>query len=120
MISKLFFSFSMFETSNDIFLLAAALSVLLLTGFLCWVLYYVASILKEVKQTVRTTMQLVLEVERRASSLLNGFETLRDKILVGVASLTSIAQYIGRFAESWHYRQEERARERSERSKTKK
>ncbi len=62
-----------FETSKDILYITLSTSVLLVTVFLCWAIYYVARILGE-------AYHLVTDIRRKLEVLEKLLATIREKI----------------------------------------
>ncbi|MFA6197673.1 MAG: hypothetical protein WC734_00765 [Patescibacteria group bacterium] len=84
----------MFETSKDILFWVIALSVAVLTGFLCWFLYYMISIIREANSVIK-------EVETKVRSFGELIDAIKEKFTNSSAyfgllikSLTSLISYV--------------------------
>ena len=81
----------MLETSKDILYLVIALSVFLLTLFMCWTIYYVAMILREAKRMIvdfRKKIELVESVLRAAKEKLERSSGYMKLLVDGVTTMT--------------------------------
>jgi len=101
------------ETSKDVLNLSIAFSVVLVTSFVCWLLYYVIA-------TVREARQVIVDVRRKINIVEEAIVSIRAKLESGVSALTvaaaSMKQVIGYFMEK-RAEAAERREEEGERSK---
>lgn len=72
------------DSSKDILYLVIAFSVLWLTAFLCWALYYVISILRD-------TADLIEDVKSKLDMLTSAIEGMRDRMSKSVSALGTMA-----------------------------
>lgn len=86
----------MIETSKDILWLTIALCVLLVTVFFVWIMYYLAMILKDVRNVVS-------EVKNKIESFGEILNTIKNKVATSATVLTTlgkgVADLIGLFKE---------------------
>lgn len=78
----------MFETSVDLMYGALALSIIIFTGFLVWIMFYVVQILKQGNEVIREIREKITQFEESISNI-------REKVMSSAASITFIAQEIG-------------------------
>lgn len=72
------------ESSKDILYLVIAFSVLWLTAFLCWALYYVISILRD-------TADLIEDVKNKLDALENAVTGMKERMSKSVSALGTMA-----------------------------
>ena len=70
----------MIATSKDILFLAIGGSIILLTIFMCWGLYYLVMILKRVHITVKEVSNLITSIKERLEKLDGLINTIEEKI----------------------------------------
>lgn len=92
----------MIETTKDILYLVISFVVLLLTIFLCWVIFYVAMILKEFKK-------IVFDVRRKIELVETVLNVLKDKIEHTSSYLKLLMESVGNIVEFLKDRKEEKA-----------
>jgi hypothetical protein len=91
----------MIETTKDILYLVISFVVLLLTIFLCWVIFYVAMILKEFKK-------IVFDVRRKIELVETVLNVLKDKIEHTSSYLKLLMESVGSIVEFLKDRKEEK------------
>lgn len=82
----------MFQTSLDLLYGAIALCVLIFTGFLVWVLFYIAQILRQGNEVVREIREKIAEFEESLASI-------REKVMNSATAITFISREIGNIVE---------------------
>ncbi len=87
----------MFNESIDFLWLALALAILILTSFLCWVLYYIAQLLKQANQTVMEIRHQVERVEGLIDKIESMVGSFHDKFASTGAALGVIAKGVQYF-----------------------
>jgi len=84
----------MFDTSKDILYLVISLCVLLVTVFFVWIMYYLAMILKDVRN-------MITDVKNKIESFGEILDTIKDKAVSSATVLTTLgkglADLIGMF-----------------------
>ena len=91
----------MIETTKDILYLVISFVVLLLTIFLCWVIFYVAMILKEFKK-------IVFDVRRKIELVETVLTVLKDKIEHTSSYIKLLMESVGNIVEFLRDRKEEK------------
>lgn len=91
----------MLETSKDLLLVALAISVLALTGYLCYLIYSLAKLIQETKKTVEDVNKKLDKVNptldatiKTVNSLLETLKIINDNLLKPVASLSQVIKKI--------------------------
>ena len=74
-------------TSVDFLYLVIAFCVLIFTGFLVWVLYYIAMILKQGNEMVSEFRQRMEEIE-------NAVRSIKEKVFTSTSSIAFVAKEI--------------------------
>lgn len=92
----------MFDTSVDLMYGALTLSILIFTGFLVWIMYYIVQILKQGNEVITDIRNKVAEFEQSINSI-------REKVMASASSITFIAQEIGTIVEFVKKRQVKKA-----------
>jgi formate hydrogenlyase subunit 3/multisubunit Na+/H+ antiporter MnhD subunit len=72
----------MFETSKDLLNIVIAISVLLLAGFLSWLIYYMAMMMREFFQVTQEMHSKVKKVDEAVKSFTDKIEHLASYILL--------------------------------------
>jgi len=103
--------------SFDFFLIAAIICMFILTGFLAWVLFYVATILRDVRETTTQLRNFINAAEARIQTVLSTIETMRDKVSSSASSINSVVSYIGRFVDHWQQERHHSGKEKSDHKK---
>lgn len=70
----------MIESSKDLLFLILAISILALSVFICWVIYYLIVILKKINDLVEGFKEVVDGFKEKLIKLENIFNTLEEKI----------------------------------------
>lgn len=93
----------MFETSLDLLYGAIALCVIIFTGFLVWVLFYIAQILRQGNEVIREIREKIAEFEEALASI-------REKVVNSATALTFISREIGNIVELVKTRKEDKSK----------
>lgn len=88
---------TMFNESIDILWLALALAILVLTSFLCWVLYYIAQLLKQSNNMVQEIRHQIERVEGLIDKMESMMGSFHDKFASTGAALGVIAKGVQYF-----------------------
>lgn len=91
----------MIETTKDILYLVISFVVLLLTIFLCWVIYYVAMILREFKK-------ITFDVRKKIELVETVLNVLKDKIEHTSSYMKLLVESAGNIVEFLKDRKEEK------------
>lgn len=102
----------MIETSKDILYLVIAFSVLLVTIFLIWIMYYLAMILKQGKEMVNS-------VRKKIDAIDEILHTIKEKVTSSAAILTALARGITDLIGFFKNRKEAREEKQEEKKKKK-
>lgn len=78
----------MFSTSVDLMYGVISLSILVFTGFLVWIMYYVAQILKQGNE-------VIIEIREKVEEFTETLENIQEKVLSSASSITFIANEVG-------------------------
>lgn len=78
----------MFATSIDLMYGALTLAILIFTGFLVWIMFYIVQILKQGNEVIAEIREKIAEFE-------NSIASIREKVMASASSITFIAQEIG-------------------------
>ena len=78
----------MFGTTQDILFIVLGFCVLVLTGFLAWVLYYLANILRQ-------TNEMIAEFRVKMEELSESLDNLKEKVMASAASISFVAKEVG-------------------------
>ena len=73
---------------QEILYLVLAICILLLSGFLTWVFFYLGSILKQ-------SNEMVTEFREKIEELSETLEDLKERVVASASSITFIAKEIG-------------------------
>jgi hypothetical protein len=84
----------MIETTKDILYLVVSFVALLLAIFLCWVIYYVAMILREFKKIVFDVRRKIELVETVLNVLKDKIEHTSSYMKLLVESATNIVEFL--------------------------
>jgi len=84
----------MIESSKDILLIVIAFSVLWLTIFLSWAIYYVAQILKQARDMVRNVRETLTLFEKVLSTIQRKIETSSSHLAFLVESVKQGVQFM--------------------------
>lgn len=80
----------MLESSKDIMYLVIAFSVLWLTIFLCWMLYYLAMMFKNANEIIE-------EIRDKVHAISSALDFIRDKIEFVAGGMSFLSKYIGKY-----------------------
>jgi len=95
-------------SSQDILNLVLALSAATLTGFMCWFLFYLIGIVRDLRETTRLVHDKVSQV----GEILNA---MKDRLTDSVSALSILTGVISKIASSWQQRRKsKRSRETSD------
>ena len=75
----------MLETSKDLLFIVIAFCTLVFTGFLVWVFYYLAMILKQ-------TNEVVADVRKKLEAIDEILYTIKEKVALSAATLSAVAK----------------------------
>jgi len=84
----------MLETSKDVLYIVLSLCALWLTVFLCWVIYYVAMLLKQVYDLTKGARQTLVKFEALVDSAKSKLEHSGSHLMLLVESVGQLAQYV--------------------------
>ncbi|PIW36414.1 MAG: hypothetical protein COW24_05490 [Candidatus Kerfeldbacteria bacterium CG15_BIG_FIL_POST_REV_8_21_14_020_45_12] len=78
----------MFSTSVDLLYGVIALSVLVFTAFLVWIMYYIAQILRQGNE-------VIIEIREKIEEFTETLDEIKDKVLASANSISFVASQIG-------------------------
>lgn len=78
----------MFATSLDVMYGVLSLCIIIFTGFLVWIMYYVAQILKQGNEVIAEIREKIAEIEEAVMEV-------KEKVLSSATSISYVAQEIG-------------------------
>lgn len=79
----------MFETSQDILYITVSVCALVFTGFLCWVLFYLAKLLKQ-------SNQITEELHAKMTEWAEAIDEIKERVINTAATLSSLGDQVGR------------------------
>lgn len=79
----------MFETSQDILYITVSVCALVFTGFLCWVLFYLAQLLKQ-------SNQITEELHAKMTEWAEAIDEIKERVINTAATLSSLGDQVGR------------------------
>lgn len=82
----------MYQTSIDIMYGVISLAVLIFTGFMVWIMFYVAQILKQGNEVITEIRIKIAEFEEALTSI-------KEKVMTSATSISFIASEIGSIVE---------------------
>lgn len=77
------------ETSQDILYITVSVCALVFTGFLCWVLYYLAHLLKQ-------SNQITQELHAKMTEWAEAIDEIKERVINTAATLSSLGDQVGR------------------------
>lgn len=77
------------ETSQDILYITVSVCTLVFTGFLCWVLFYLAHLLKQ-------SNQITEELHAKMTEWAEAIDEIKEKVINTAATLSSLGDQVGR------------------------
>lgn len=77
----------MLETSQDILYIAVALCVLIFTGFLVWIMYYLA-------QIMRQSNEIITDVRKEIVELQAAIQNIKEKVASSATSISFLTKQI--------------------------
>lgn len=106
----------MLEISNDLFYVALSVSIVVFTGFMCWVLYYLAQLLKQSNELMGETREKmkmldtiinnVTEITENVKTMVNQakeiVDTAKDRISSLAASFSLVGDIVQRIVTNLH------------------
>ncbi len=104
----------MLESSKEILLLILAISVAVLTFFLCWALYYIVMMLKRAKEVTDEVSDVVRLVKEKIERLGQLLDAVEDKLKNTAGYLPLVLKGVTDLVDYFKRRHEEKAK----RSKT--
>ena len=78
----------MYATSVDVMYGALSVAILVFTGFLAWMMYYVVQILKQGNEVIAEIREKIAEFEEAITSI-------KEKVISSATSISFIASQIG-------------------------
>lgn len=84
----------MLETSKDVLYIVLSLCALWLTVFLCWVIYYVAMLLKQAYDFTKGARQTLVKFEALIDSAKGKLERSGSHLMLLVESVGQLAQFV--------------------------
>lgn len=84
----------MLETSKDVLYIVLALCALWLTVFLCWVIYYVAMLLKQAYDFTKGARQTLIKFEALVDLVKSKLERSGSHLMLLVESVGQLTQYV--------------------------
>lgn len=78
----------MLDSTRDILFLVLSICVLLLSGFLTWVLYYLGNILKQ-------SNEIITEFRIKMDELSETLDDVKEKVIASASSITFVAKEVG-------------------------
>lgn len=103
------------ETSQDVLYITVSICTLVFTGFLCWVLFYLAHLLKQ-------SNQITEELHGKIQDWTEAVDEIKERVMNTAATLSTLGDQVGRVIdfinrrrESGQERAEDYADERPER-----
>lgn len=82
----------MFATSLDVMYGVLSLCIIIFTGFLVWIMYYVAQILKQGNEVIAEIREKINEIEEAVMEV-------KEKVLSSATSISYVASEIGGIVE---------------------
>lgn len=82
----------MFETSLDLMYGVLSLCIVIFTGFLVWIMYYVAQILRQGNEVVTEIREKIQEIEEAVMEV-------KEKVVSSATSISYVANEIGGIVE---------------------
>lgn len=93
----------MLETSKDLLFIVISFCVLVFTGFLVWILYYLAMILKQ-------TNEVVADARRKLEAIDEILYAIKEKVALSAATISAVARGVTQilnYFKGKHHNQEE-------------
>ncbi|MFH1426692.1 MAG: hypothetical protein ABIG66_04685 [Candidatus Kerfeldbacteria bacterium] len=78
----------MFDTSVDVMYGVISLCILVFTGFLVWIMFYLAQMLKQGNEVITEIREKIAEFEEALS-------TIKDKVMSSAQAISFIANEVG-------------------------
>lgn len=87
------------QTSQDILYITVSVCALVFTGFLCWVLFYLAHLLKE-------SNQITQEMHTKISDWAEAIDEIKERVMNTAATLSTLGEQVGRVIDFVNRRKE--------------
>ena len=84
----------MFESSKDVLNIVIAFSVLLFTGFLVWLLYYLIRMLRDTSAMVHEARERVKQVGTILDSIKEKLDSSATTVAVAAKSIAKVVDYV--------------------------
>jgi len=78
----------MLDSMQEILYLVLAICILLLSGFLTWIMFYLGSIFKQ-------TNEMVTEFRAKIEELAETLDDLKERVVASASSLAFVAKEVG-------------------------
>jgi predicted PurR-regulated permease PerM len=98
----------MYSTSIDVMYGVISLAIAIFTGFLVWIMYYVAQILKQGNEVIAEVREKIEEFEESVNMI-------RDKVMSSASAISFIASEVGSVVDFVKDRSERKSTRRSRR-----
>ena len=82
----------MFETSQDVLYLTVSICVALFTGFLVWIMYYIA-------QISRQSNEMIEDFRIKMEELDQSIKDIKEKVGTSIESITTVGEQVGSIME---------------------
>lgn len=77
------------ETSQDVLYISVSICTLVFTGFLCWVLFYLAHLLKQ-------SNQITEELHAKIQDWTEAVDEIKERVMNTAATLSTLGDQVGR------------------------
>ncbi len=82
----------MFQTSQDILYITVAVAIAVFTGFLVWIMYYLA-------QITRQSNELITDFRKKMEELDATMQLMKDKLTTSVDTISSVSSQVANLIE---------------------
>lgn len=87
------------ETSQDVLYITVSICTLVFTGFLCWVLFYLAHLLKQ-------SNQITEELHGKIQDWTEAVDEIKERVMNTAATLSTLGDQVGRVIDFVNRRRE--------------
>ena len=84
----------MFESSKDVLNIVIAFSILLFTGFLVWLLYYLIRMLRDTSEVVHEARERIEQIGTMLDSLKEKLDTSATTVAVAAKGISKVVDYV--------------------------